>query len=88
MVTSKDVLNPLIVDPATLNDVESLRAELGKSNAKIMAMNHVVHSIGTDMARIVLAHIEGDGDGLVRELERIVQRNVIIGSDKPRAGMH
>lgn len=87
-VTSQDVLHPRTVDPNSLGDLESLRAQLARSNEQIMAMSSALRSIGTDLAMLVVAHVEGNAEILVRELDRIAERHVVVIGDNTGKQVH
>lgn len=83
-----------MANPEAFNTVPELREELHSANATILKMSEQLHSlscvtqdISERLAKLVVAHIQGQDDYVKRELDEIVSRHVKV-VQKPQGGVH
>jgi hypothetical protein len=85
---------PTMANPEAFDSVPELREELHRANGQILKLSEQLHrltcvtqDVSECLARLVVAHMEGRGDVVARELDTIVARHVVV-TGKPKGGMH
>ncbi|NLR73551.1 hypothetical protein [Leeia aquatica] len=78
------------VDPDAMDNMDELRAALHRANKQLHALEerlHAIHgslsAVSAQLARLVIGHMQGHHDFVLRELDGIVKHQVMCVSKSP-----
>lgn len=87
-------LCPTLANPEAIGNVEELRQELHRANAKLLQLTdqlheeqHVLQSVSETLSRVVFAHMRAKHDDVRSLLDKIVAKHVKV-VQKPPKGLH